>query len=62
MPARFAQAIAPLAFGLALERWGLGALWLSGVLGVLAFGALMAMPKGNRSGGMRATGSLASAP
>ncbi|MFO0522216.1 MAG: MFS transporter [bacterium] len=62
MPARFAQAIAPLAFGLALERWGVGALWLSGVLGVLAFGALMAMPKGNRSGGMRATGSLASAP
>jgi len=45
MPARIAQAIAPLAFGLALERWGSGALWLSSVLGMLAFIALMMVPR-----------------
>ncbi len=45
MPARFAQAIAPLTFGLALERWGVGALWLSGGIGLLAFAALMALPR-----------------
>jgi MFS family permease len=45
MPARIAQAIAPLAFGLALERWGSGALWLSSGLGLLAFMALLMVPR-----------------
>jgi len=43
MPARVAQASAPFVFGLALERWGRGALWLSGTLGLVAFAALMAI-------------------
>jgi predicted MFS family arabinose efflux permease len=43
VPARISQAAAPFAFGLAMEHWGLGALWLSiglGVLGLLALAAL----------------------
>ncbi|MDO8377167.1 MAG: MFS transporter [Aquabacterium sp.] len=48
MPARVAQASAPFAFGLALDAWGARALWLSGALGLLAFGALMAMPQVSR--------------
>lgn len=43
VPARIAQALAPWLFGLCLDRWGAGALWLSGTLGLLAFGALMAL-------------------
>ncbi|MDH4392361.1 MAG: MFS transporter [Aquabacterium sp.] len=43
MPARVAQASAPFVFGLALDRWGRGALWLSGGLGLVAFAALMAV-------------------
>lgn len=41
MPARVAQAAAPVGFGLALEHWGAGAMWLSAGLMLLAFGALM---------------------
>lgn len=41
VPARVAQAFAPLLFGLCLDRWGAGALWLSTSLGMLAFGALL---------------------
>ncbi len=40
VPARIVQAGAPFLFGLAVERWGGGALWLSGALGVVAFTAL----------------------
>ena len=43
MPARVAQASAPVLFGLALDSWGRGALWLSGGLGLVAFAALMAI-------------------
>jgi hypothetical protein len=45
MPARVAQALAPFVFGLALDRWGADALWLSGALGLSAFVALMLLPK-----------------
>ena len=45
LPARVAQALAPFAFGIALDRWGTGALWLSGALGLSAFVALMLLPK-----------------
>jgi predicted MFS family arabinose efflux permease len=45
VPARICQAVAPALFGLCLERWGAGALWLSMALGLMAFGALMAMPR-----------------
>jgi hypothetical protein len=41
MPARIAQAAAPFAFGLALDRWGAQALWLSLALGMTAFAALL---------------------
>ena len=41
IPARFGQAAAPFLFGLALERWGIGALWLSTGLCLLGFGALL---------------------
>lgn len=44
VPARVAQALAPWVFGLCLDRYGLGALWLSGALGALAFGALWWLP------------------
>jgi predicted MFS family arabinose efflux permease len=44
MPARIAQAIAPFVFGLALDRWGEGALWMSASVAALAFVALLAVP------------------
>ena len=40
-PSRVAQALAPLLFGLCIERWGSGALWFSGGLGVSALAALL---------------------
>jgi len=45
VPARLAQASSPWLFGLCLDQWGAGALWVSGAIGLLAFGALFAMPK-----------------
>ena len=45
VPARIAQALAPWLFGLCLDRWGAGALWLSGGLGAVAFTALWFLPK-----------------
>jgi MFS family permease len=41
MPSRVAQAAAPFVFGIALERLGQGALWLSFSLGLSGFGCLM---------------------
>lgn len=43
VPARIAQALAPWLFGVCLDQWGAGALWLSATLGLVAFGALMAL-------------------
>lgn len=43
VPARLAQALAPWLFGLCVQRWGAGALWISAALGagvVLALGLL----------------------
>jgi predicted MFS family arabinose efflux permease len=42
-PTRIAQALAPWVFGLCLERWGVGALWLSTGLGLSMFAALLAL-------------------
>jgi predicted MFS family arabinose efflux permease len=42
-PARIAQAAAPWLFGLCLERWGAGALWISAGLGLTMFAALLAL-------------------
>jgi predicted MFS family arabinose efflux permease len=46
IPARVAQALAPWLFGLFLQRWGVGALWVSAGLSFLAFTALMLLPAG----------------
>jgi predicted MFS family arabinose efflux permease len=40
MPARIAQAIAPFLFGLALQRWGADALWLTAALSLVSLVAL----------------------
>jgi MFS family permease len=45
MPARVAQAAAPLAFGILLDRFGAGALWFTGALGASAVVALMLLPR-----------------
>jgi predicted MFS family arabinose efflux permease len=49
VPARIAQAFAPLLFGFCLDRWGAGALWLSGLLSGAAFAALMFLPRASRN-------------
>jgi predicted MFS family arabinose efflux permease len=46
-PSRFAQASAPFAFGLAIDRWGAGALWVTAALGVLACIALLLLHTGS---------------
>lgn len=43
VPARIVQAGAPFLFGMAVERWGDGALWLSAMLGLSACLALVVM-------------------
>lgn len=43
VPARIVQAGAPFLFGVAVERWGDGALWLSSILGLSACLALVVM-------------------
>jgi hypothetical protein len=48
VPARFAQALAPLAFAMALDHWGGQALWLSAALGGLCLCALLALPTPKR--------------
>lgn len=43
VPARIVQASAPFLFGVAVERWGAGALWFSAILGLSACLALVVM-------------------
>jgi len=43
VPARIVQAGAPFLFGIAVERWGDGALWFSSMLGLSACLALVVM-------------------
>ena len=45
VPARIAQAAAPLLFGFVLDRWGTRAMWLSGALSLAAFGVLFCLPR-----------------
>ena len=42
---RLAQAVSPWLFGLFLDRWGLGALWISAGLGAASMVALLALQK-----------------
>ena len=43
VPARIAQALAPWLFGLCLDHWGAGALWVSAGMGMIAFAALLVL-------------------
>lgn len=43
VPARIAQALAPWLFGISLDRWGASALWVSSLLGLMAFMALLGL-------------------
>ena len=45
IPARAAQAVAPWLFGLCLDRWGAGVLWISATLWGSAFVALLFLPR-----------------
>lgn len=47
-PSRVAQAFAPLLFGMCIERWGPGALWVSSGLGLSALAALLWLRGGDR--------------
>jgi MFS family permease len=44
-PGRIMQAFSPWLFGVWLAWWGVGALWLSGALGLAAFAALLMLPR-----------------
>jgi predicted MFS family arabinose efflux permease len=59
VPARFAQALAPWVFGLALDRWGSGALCVSASVGLLAVLAMFLLPnpEKSQSGSMAGLGS-----
>jgi hypothetical protein len=48
LPADVPQAGAPMAFGLALERFGAASLWLTVAATVAAFLALCALPRPTR--------------
>jgi len=50
LPSRLTTAFAPVLFGLALDRWGAAALWLTAGLGVAAMLALLALPQPPRPG------------
>lgn len=50
VPARVVQAGAPFLFGLAVDRWGAGALACSALLGMAAFGALAVLALDVRKG------------
>jgi MFS family permease len=43
-PARLAAVFAPASFALLIERYGAGALWVSGLLGLVSLAALLALP------------------
>jgi hypothetical protein len=45
LPARMAQAASPYLFGLCLDRWGAGSLWISAAIGLSAFAALLLLPR-----------------
>ncbi|MFI5446258.1 MFS transporter [Polaromonas sp. UC242_47] len=49
VPARFAQASSPYLFGLAIDRFGAGALWFSAALGGLGFAALLLLRDSSRA-------------
>ena len=60
VPARIAQAFAPWLFGLCLDRWGAGALWLSAALSAASLAALMTLPRAAPHAPAGASGAAAS--
>lgn len=50
IPARFAQAFAPFLFGLLIDRWGSGALWMGGLLGMANFAVLLVLRRRSKIG------------
>ncbi len=56
IPARIAQAAAPWLFGLALDRWGAGALAVSAAIGAAAFVTLLLLAVSKPAGGAAAAG------
>lgn len=48
IPTRITQAVTPVAFALLIDRFGLGALWVSGALSLAAFAALMVLRAARR--------------
>ncbi len=62
LPARIAQAAAPYVFGLALSRWGSGALWLSAGLGLAALAALLLLQPRHRGENADASQSSSASP
>ncbi|MFM2091168.1 MAG: hypothetical protein RLZZ127_1657, partial [Planctomycetota bacterium] len=48
VPARLAQAAAPVAFAAALAAWGLGALWVTAASAALSVAALAVLARGCR--------------
>ena len=49
VPARIVQAGAPFLFGLAVQRWGVGALWFSAILAILACLAVAVLAVGMKA-------------
>ncbi len=45
LPGRLVGAVSPWLFGLAIERWGVAALWLTALASVLAMGLIWRLPK-----------------
>ena len=58
VPARIAQACAPLIFGACLDRLGTGALWISALLSLSAFAVLMLLPRVDRTRPPASSGAL----
>lgn len=50
LPARMIQALSPYVFGVCIDRWGAGALWLTALLSASAFLALRLIPRARSAG------------
>jgi hypothetical protein len=57
VPARMAQASAPWLFGLCLERWGAGTLWISAGIGLVSVALLMLLHERQPQGELAAVAS-----
>lgn len=62
VPARVVQAFAPWLFGVCLDAWGLGALWLSSAIGLAALLVLGLMPRAVSVASYTESGHLAGGP